>query len=338
MAADSPSILVLGAGSWGTALACLLTRNGHETVLWGRDAAAMEEMQKRRLNMTYLPSVQLPDALFCTSDFVPFVSSSDAILLGTPSQALRQLVGQLKPQLKDHQVLIWACKGLDSGTGCLLHEIIQDQLAPTIRSALISGPTFAAELAKGLPTATTVASFDLSAAEQVAHWLHGESFRAYSTDDVVGVEVGGALKNVFAIAAGISDGLGFGANARAALITRGLAELIRLGIAMGARRETLMGLSGMGDLVLTCTDDQSRNRRFGLCLAAGLTVEKALTEIAQVVEGVKTTEDARRLAEKFAIEMPIVEQVYDVIYRGKAPQVAVRELLSRTPKRENLGL
>ncbi len=332
---EHASITILGAGSWGTALACHIARIGHQAVLWGRDSNAMLTMQRERENRRYLPGIPLADSLKCTSDIEGPLESSQAILLATPTKALTTTLDLVEPFLDENKVLIWACKGLESGSGRLLHETLQERLPGKMKSAVISGPSFAAELANHLPTAVTVASFDLKTAETVTRWMHHENFRAYSTDDVVGVEVGGALKNVFAIAAGISDGLGFGANSRAALITRGLAELMRLGVKMGARPETLMGLSGMGDLVLTCTDDQSRNRRFGLCLASGLGVTEALKEIAQVVEGVKTAEDAYVLAEKYAVDMPIVEQVYNVIYKSKSPIHAVRDLLSRTPKQEN---
>ncbi len=328
------TITVLGAGSWGTALGCLLARNGHITHLWGRNSAAMDKMQKNRENSHYLPGIKLHNSLICTSSLDDSVRNSQAILLATPTKAAVETLDRLLPLITKDQCFIWACKGLESGSGRLLHEIFEERLPAGMKSAVISGPSFAGELLRNLPTATSVASFNLLDADQVALWLHGESFRAYSTDDVVGVEIGGALKNVFAIAAGISDGLGFGANARAALITRGLAELMRLGSAMGARPGTLMGLSGMGDLVLTCTDDQSRNRRFGLALAKGINVVQALEKIGQVVEGVKTTQDARLLASKFKVEMPIVEQVYDVIYNTKSPKDAVSALLSRSPKQE----
>lgn len=331
---DTCKISVLGAGSWGTALACLLARNGHDTVLWGRDSAVLNTMESKRENTRYLPGIVLPEQLNFSSELPTAVLGSDAILLGTPTKALKPTLLTLKPLVQSGQTLIWACKGLESGSGRLLHEIVAENTASDVGTAVVSGPTFAAELAKNLPTAITVASSRIDVADRVARWLHGENFRAYSTDDVVGVEIGGALKNVFAIAAGISDGLGFGSNARAALINRGLAELMRLGVSMGARPETLMGLSGMGDLVLTCTDNQSRNRRFGLCLARGLSVSEALAEIDQVVEGVKTTEDARFLAEKFNVEMPIVQQVYAVIYESRAPAEAVRALLARSPKQE----
>ncbi len=328
------SVLVLGAGSWGTALASLLARNGHQVTLWGRDQDAMLAMQSSRENTRYLPGIKLPDSLICTAAFETALECADAVLLGTPTKAFAETIRLIGPNLTANQRLIWACKGLESGSGRLLHEILNEEL-PNFDSAVISGPSFAKELANGLPTAVTVASGKKMVAEEIAMWFHGSNFRAYSSDDVIGVEVGGAMKNVYAIAAGISDGLGFGANSRAALITRGLAELMRLGVAMGARQETLMGLSGIGDLVLTCTDDQSRNRRFGLCLAKGLSVDDALVEIQQVVEGVKTTLDARFLSDKYSIEMPIVDQVNDVIYNAKPPAEAVQDLLSRAPKQEH---
>ncbi len=325
--------MVLGAGSWGTALACLLARAGHRTALWGRDSEAMQQMHATRENKRYLPGLRLPDSLVCTADLQPALSMGKVILLATPTKAFGSTVEMLKPDLQSGQILVWACKGLESGSGRLLHEILQERL-PDVNSAIVSGPSFATELAQNLPTAITVASFDQDTAEKLAHDLHGDNFRAYSSQDVVGVEIGGALKNVYAIAAGISDGLGFGANSRAALITRGLAELMRLGVAMGARPETMMGLSGMGDLVLTCTDDQSRNRRFGLSVAKGYSVDQALKEISQVVEGVRTTQDARLLADKYQVEMPIVDQVYNVLYHTKSPIEAVQDLLSRSPKQE----
>ena len=328
------TIAVLGAGSWGTALAAQLARNGNQTRLWGRDAAAMADMAASGINRRYLPDITLPASLVCTSSLEEALTGVDGILLGTPTKAFESTLDLIGPHLNEHSVLVWACKGVEAGSGRLLHEVLAERVPCVRQSAVLSGPSFAAELAGNLPTATTIASMDSAVATRVAGWFHGENFRAYTTDDVVGVEVGGALKNVFAIAAGISDGLGFGANSRAALITRGLAELMRLGVAMGARQETLIGLSGMGDLVLTCTDDKSRNRRFGLHLAAGDNVDEALTRIGQVVEGVRTAEEAQRMAAHYQVEMPIVEQVFAVIHEGKSPLDAVRELLSRSPKKE----
>jgi len=328
------AVSVLGAGSWGTALACQCARNLHDTQLWGRNLEAMASMQSSRENTRYLPGVALAEGLRCTSDLSMALVSCEVIVIATPTKAVIETLDVIIPHLNEHHVLVWACKGLESGSGRLLHEVFDERLPKSIKSAVISGPSFAGELARNLPTAVTVASFDITTADTVAAIFHGNNVRAYSSDDVMGVEVGGAMKNVYAIAAGISDGLGFGANARAALITRGLAELMRLGVAMGAHPETLMGLSGMGDLVLTCTDDQSRNRRFGLCLAKSLNVEDSLKEIHQVVEGVKTTQDARLLADQYEVEMPIVEQVYKIIYNHKSPIDAVGSLLSRSAKQE----
>ncbi len=332
---SSPAhIAVLGAGSWGTALAAHLARSGHHARLWGRDAAALAAMAASGENARYLPGLALPESLRYCAELDDALDGADAVLLATPSQTFRQQLRRLAPRLRAGLVLIWACKGLEVGSGKLLHELIDEEVGAGCASAIISGPTFAAELLRGLPTATTVAAGEPAIADRVANWLHGDNFRAYSSDDVIGVEVAGALKNVLAIAAGAADGLGFGANARAALITRGLAELMRLGVALGGRRETFMGLAGMGDLVLTCTDDQSRNRRMGLALARGLSVDEARAEIGQAVEGVVAAGEAMRLAARYAVEMPIAEQVYAVLHADKQPRDAVRDLLDREPKPE----
>ncbi|MEM7294280.1 MAG: NAD(P)H-dependent glycerol-3-phosphate dehydrogenase [Pseudomonadota bacterium] len=327
-------IAVLGAGSWGTALASHLANNGHRVSLWGRDAEQLNAMAATGQNARYLPDVPLPNTLRYEADVARCVETSDAILLVTPSHIFGEMLRELVSIGAGAIPLIWACKGLERGSGRRLETLATETLEAGVPNAIISGPTFARELVQGLPTAITVASRDLEFAGQVVQWLHSPTFRAYRSDDVTGVEIGGALKNVFAIAAGISDGLGFGANARAALINRALVELMRLGVAMGGRRETFMGLAGMGDLVLTCTDDQSRNRRMGLALARGLSVEAALEEIGQAVEGVGTAEEAMRLSRQYAIEMPIAEQVYAVLNEGKRPDVAVRDLLSRAPRDE----
>ncbi|MEM7206635.1 MAG: NAD(P)H-dependent glycerol-3-phosphate dehydrogenase [Pseudomonadota bacterium] len=332
---DNTRIGVLGAGSWGTALACHLTGNGHDVKLWGRDATQIATLQRERVNARYLPDTRIPDSLQCESDFSACVANTDALLVATPSGAFAQTLNNIVDSGADQTPVIWACKGLEKGSGRQLEPVAREILGDDLPLAVISGPTFAKELMQGLPTAITVASRDTVFAERVARWLHSETFRAYSSDDVVGVETGGALKNVLAIAAGISDGLGFGANARAALITRGLAELMRLGVAMGGRAETFMGLAGMGDLVLTCTDNLSRNRRMGLALARGLSVSDAQEEIGQAVEGVGTAREAVRLAEQFNVEMPIAEQVFAVLYEGKLPRNAVRDLLGRGQRAES---
>jgi glycerol-3-phosphate dehydrogenase (NAD(P)+) len=331
---DHLRIAVLGAGSWGTALAAHLARNGHVVRLWGRDESQLRQMAETGENARYLPGQRLPQALRFSASLNEAVGDADAILLATPSHTFREQLQRLAAPLRAGVPLVWACKGLEVGSGKLLHELVGEEVGDVSRCAIISGPTFARELVQGLPTALTAAASTLAFADEVAGWFHGEQFRAYSSDDLIGVQVGGALKNVLAIAAGASDGLGFGANARAALITRGLAELMRLGVALGGRAETFMGLAGMGDLVLTCTDNQSRNRRMGLALARGLSIEEARAEIGQAVEGVVAAREAQRLAERHGVEMPIAEQVYAVLYQGRAPQEAVRQLLERQPRHE----
>lgn len=256
------------------------------------------------------------------------------MLVAVPSHSFTSTV-ELALKICSQEVgIVWACKGFEPTTGRFLSEVLEDQLPPVARYAVISGPTFAAELAAGLPTAIAVSSNQESYARLVAEWLHNERFRAYNTPDINGVQIGGALKNIYAIAAGISDGLKFGANARVALITRGLAEMTRLGESLGAERSTLMGLSGVGDLILTCTDDQSRNRRFGLALAQGLTVQEAQEQIGQAIEGIAATRAVYDLARQHQVDMPIVTQVYGIVENGKPPLVAVESLLSRARKGE----
>ena len=259
------TLAVLGAGSFGTALALQLARREHRTVLWGRNAGHMRLLAEERVNSEYLPGCKFPANLETSADLRAAVSGADNIVVAVPSHALREMLESLAAVLRDgEQGIVCACKGLEPGTGRLPHEVVKSVFGTTRQLAVISGPTFAKEIGAGLPTGVTVASPDPDYAEKIAHVFHGGGFRAYSSDDIVGVEVGGAVKNVMAIAVGAADGLGLGANTRTVLITRGLAEIMRLGDALGARRETLMGLSGVGDLVLTCTDNQSRNRRLGL--------------------------------------------------------------------------
>ena len=330
----NPQFTVLGAGSWGTALAALLARNGHAATLWGRDIQQMRTMQVTQENSKYLPGLPLPPTLNYTHDLTHAIAQADTIVLAVPSHNFRDYIQKLSPWLSGERAIIWACKGLEKGTAKLLHEIALEELPSLHRVAVISGPTFAKEVLQGLPSAATVAAEEADFASLAASWFQGESFRTYANTDIIGVEIGGALKNVLAIAAGIADGLGFGANTRAALITRGLAELMRLGEQLGGQRETLMGLSGLGDLVLTCTDNLSRNRRFGLALARGLNTEQAIQEIGQAVEGIYTTAEAYRLSDQKAVDMPIVNEVYDVLYQDKDPLAAVHSLLARAPVME----
>ncbi|MEJ2686108.1 MAG: NAD(P)H-dependent glycerol-3-phosphate dehydrogenase [Gammaproteobacteria bacterium] len=328
-------VAVLGAGSWGTALAILLARNGRAVRLWGHDPAFMATLRSEQRNPRYLPDNPFPAGLQAEADLELAIGDCADILLVVPSHAFRDLLEQLRPRLGPATRLAWATKGLEPGTGQLLHTVVSEVIGTDRPTAVISGPTFAREVAAGLPTAVTVASADPTFATELAALLHGETFRAYSSADVIGVELGGAVKNVLAIAAGISDGLGFGANSRAALITRGLAELMRLGEAMGGQRDTFMGLAGVGDLVLTCTDDQSRNRRLGLHLGRGMALQAALEKIQQVVEGVGTARETLQVARRHGVEMPITEQVYRVLHEGLAPRDAVQALLHREPKPES---
>jgi glycerol-3-phosphate dehydrogenase (NAD(P)+) len=329
-----PAIAVLGSGSWGTALAVHLARTGHRTLLWGRDAAQAAALQRERCNSRYLPATPFPDSLAIEADLVAAVRAVDELLIAVPSHGFRDCLTHVAPLLRPGMRVAWATKGFELETGRLPHQVATEVLGPGVPMAVLSGPTFAREVGAGLPTAMTVASRDTDYAMALARGLSGHHFRAYASQDVVGVEVGGATKNVLAIGAGISDGLGFGANTRVALITRGLAEMMRLGVALGAEKDTFMGLAGLGDLVLTCTDDQSRNRRCGLALASGRTTEQALQEIGQVVEGVPAARAVCRVARKLGVEMPIAEQIYCVLYEGAPPRQAVRALMGRTIKSE----
>lgn len=328
------SFAVLGAGSWGTALAMLLATNGHPTRLWGRNAEQMQVMSQQRCNQRYLPGIKLPDGLSPTADLATALNGADNILIAVPSYAFRCSLQAIAPHITNATKLAWATKGLEPGSKKLLHEMVTEELGKNIPTAVISGPTFAKEVALHLPTAVTVASNDAATAQHFASCLHSNSFRAYTSDDVIGVEIGGAVKNVLALAAGIADGLGYGANTRAALITRGLAEMMRLGVAMGGQQETFMGLAGLGDLVLTCTDNQSRNRRVGLALGQGQTLEQAIAGIDQVVEGVRSAPEINELARSLYVDMPIVDQVYKVVCGKLAPNKAVEQLLMREQKSE----
>lgn len=335
-AAPQVTTAVIGAGAWGTALAALLAANGQPTRLWGRSAEQMTQMAATASSPRYLPGVELPHTLAVSSDLATVLAGARDLLLVVPSHAFRQTLELIAPHMQPNMRLLWASKGFEPETGRLLHQIVEDQFGDRFPMAVISGPTFALEVAKGMPTAITVASRDQALAAEAAQRLHNDRFRAYTSADVTGVEVGGAVKNILAIAAGIADGLGFGANARAALITRGLTEVMRLGEALGGQRETLMGLAGLGDLVLTCTDDQSRNRRFGLALGRGSDMAAARASINQVVEGIEAAKEARRLAQSLNIDMPITEQVYQVLYNNLSPREAVTHLLTREQKSENL--
>ncbi|HEX2239389.1 MAG TPA: NAD(P)H-dependent glycerol-3-phosphate dehydrogenase [Gammaproteobacteria bacterium] len=332
--AHAQTIAVLGAGAWGTALAMQLARNGRRALLWGRRRKWLEDMVLRRRNDHYLPAVTFPERLEPQWDLNAVLAQTSMLVLAVPSQAFRPILREVAVNAHEELCLLWATKGLETSSGKLLHQVVDEELGAGTARGLLSGPSFAAEVARGLPTAVTIAAHDISFARQAASWFHGDTFRVYTSLDVVGVELGGALKNVLAIAAGISDGLGFGANARAALVTRGLYEIMRLSECAGAQRETLMGLSGLGDLVLTCTDDQSRNRRLGLALGRGRSVKAAVREAGQTVEGIATASVVVQVARDHQAEMPICEQVYRVLFEGLDPSAAVNELLHRERKME----
>ncbi|MBP2153230.1 NAD(P)H-dependent glycerol-3-phosphate dehydrogenase [Erwinia rhapontici] len=337
---DSPhaSMSVIGAGSYGTALAITMARNGHEVVLWGHNPQHQAQLQADRCNTAFLPDVPFPDTLRLETDLAAAISASRDLLVVVPSHVFGDVLKQIKPHLRADSRLVWATKGLEKETGRLLQDVAREILGDSIPLAVISGPTFAKELAAGLPTAIALAATDVVFADDLQQLLHcGKSFRVYNNPDFIGVQLGGAVKNVIAIGAGMSDGIGFGANARTALITRGLAEMSRLGAALGADPTTFMGMAGLGDLVLTCTDNQSRNRRFGMMLGQGADVEGAQQTIGQVVEGFRNTKEVKALAARYGVEMPITEQIYQVLYCGKDAREAALNLLGRTRKDENSG-
>ncbi len=327
--ANADDIAVLGAGSWGTALAIQFARTGRDTWLWGRDAAARTAMAKDRVNTAYLPDAPFPESLLVGDDAKALVAACNDVLVSIPSHAFRETLTLIQPSLHAGSRLAWATKGFELSSGALPHQVAREVVGDDVPLAVLSGPTFAAEVGRGLPTALTIASPDQEFSRDMARSISDDTFRAYISSDIVGVEVGGAVKNVLAIGAGLSDGLGFGANTRIAMINRGLIEMTRLGVALGAQRDTFMGLAGMGDLALTCTDNLSRNRRMGLALAAGKTVKEAEAEIQQVVEGILAAKAVYQKAQQLDIEMPIVEQIYRIVYEGVAPADAVRALMRR---------
>ncbi|MEL0632219.1 NAD(P)H-dependent glycerol-3-phosphate dehydrogenase [Pseudoalteromonas carrageenovora] len=335
MSTATTAVTVLGAGSYGTALAICLARNGHNVTLWGRNSDDVATLAAERKNQRYLPDAPFPDTLSLEADLQQAVASSKIVLVVVPSHAFGDTLQQIKPALQAGTEIAWATKGLEPNTGRLLQEVALQELGDEVALAVLSGPTFAKEMAMGLPTAISVSSTSPEFAQQLADLLHcGRSFRVYNNDDFIGIQLGGAVKNVIAIGAGISDGVGFGANARTALITRGLAELTRLGCALGAKPETFMGMAGLGDLILTCTDNQSRNRRFGLALGKGESVEAAIESIGQVVEGFRNTKEVYLLAQRAGVEMPITEQIYKVLYENKDMKEAAMALLGREQRAE----
>ena len=329
---------VIGAGSWGTTLADLLARKGHDVTLWCFESELVSEIRATGVNSRFLPEITLSPRLMCTNSLSDAVAAAGLVLFVSPTQVMRSVLGQALPHLPDGIPLVSASKGIELGTLLTMSQLFTQTLPESRRReiAVLSGPSFAREVARQMPTAVTVAAGDDGVARQVQSAFTTDYFRVYTNRDLVGVELGGAIKNVIAIAAGISDGLGFGHNTRAALITRGLAEMSRLGRALGADLSTFAGLAGMGDLVLTCTGDLSRNRTVGIRIGHGETLDDILASMTMVAEGVKTTESAWMLAQKHGVEMPIIEQVYRILHEGKSARLAVIELMSRNPKAEGM--
>ncbi|WP_404398226.1 NAD(P)H-dependent glycerol-3-phosphate dehydrogenase [Idiomarina loihiensis] len=332
---QTPQVTVLGAGSYGTALAICFARKGISTTLWGRDADKVAVMQTAHENEEYLPACQFPESLKVNADLGEALKDVKNVVVVVPSHSFSSMLKQVKPLLSEHARVAWATKGLEPDSGRLLYEVAEETLGDEHPLAVLSGPTFAIEMAKGLPTAISMSSTDQAFVEELSGLLHCDrSFRVYTNNDFIGVQLGGVVKNVIAIGAGMADGIGFGANARTALITRGLAELTRLGLKLGAKSETFTGMAGLGDLILTCTDNQSRNRRFGMALGQGKGVDEALKSIGQSVEGYRNTREVVALAARNEVEMPICEQIYAVLYEDKEPQQAAIDLLSRERKTE----
>lgn len=332
------SIAVFGAGSWGTALAVVLARNGFDVVLCGREVDDIAEIARQRCNPRYLPDIAFPDGLRVTDDLAMASNTTRQWLLVIPSPGFRDTLQSIVTVCDDNDLngvtIAWGTKGFEPATGRLLSQVVDDVAGSTAAQAVISGPSFAGEVALGRPTALTVASAAPAVAERVARWLRNDHLRVYTNLDISGVQLGGAIKNVIAIATGICDGMGLGANAQAALVTRGLAELCRLGEALGGKPETFMGLTGLGDLVLTCTDDQSRNRRLGIALGRGQSLDEALRDVAQEAEGIHTARALHGMSQRLKLQMPITEQVYKVLFEGHTPAAAVASLLQRDPRPE----
>ena len=328
-------IAVLGAGSWGTALAILLARNGNRTQLWARNPEHVRQMQLQSENKKYLPEISFPENLHVYSDLAAALEGVRDILIVVPSHAFRPLLEEIKPLINDQTRILSACKGLDPESGHLLLNVATDLLGDSVSLAVLSGPNFAGELAQNLPTATTVASNDNAFFDDIVLRLKNDRFRVYGSADLIGVQLGGAVKNVIAVGAGMADGMGFGANARTALITRGLVELTRLGVAMGGSESTFRGMAGLGDLVLTCTDNQSRNRRFGLAIGRGQDLKQAEAEIGQVVEAVRNAKEVHFLAQQLSVDVPICDAIYKILYENVSPEQAAHDLLTRDLKFED---
>lgn len=325
-------ITLIGAGAWGTALAIAFASK-HEVTLWSREEDVAVDLQMTRENHRFFPGYKLPESVQVLTDFAAAIASAELLVVATPIAGLRPTAEQLK-QLGSTCPLIWVCKGFEAGSGKLPHQVVAEVLGPQAVCGALSGPSFAEEVAAGQPTAVALAANDPAFARETARQLHTSHLRIYANDDLVGVEVGGAVKNVLAIATGVCDGLGLGLNSRAALMTRGLAEIARLGLALGAQRETFMGLAGMGDLILTCTGDLSRNRRVGLALAEDKLLPQILEELGHVAEGVYTAREVAKLALELAVDMPISSAVAAVLDGRLNAATALQQLMARDPREE----
>lgn len=326
------NITLLGAGAWGTALSIAFAGE-HQVTLWSREEDVAVDLRENRKNSRFFPGFKLPDSVAVETDFAKAIAAAELLIVATPIAGLRPTAESLR-SLGCKLPLLWVCKGFEAGSGKLPHQVVREVLGESVVCGALSGPSFAEEVASGQPTAVALAANDPDFAREVSRQLHAGRFRVYANDDLVGVEVGGAVKNVMAIATGICDGLGLGLNSRAALMTRGLAEIARLGVALGAQRESFMGLAGMGDLILTCTGDLSRNRKVGLALAAGKSLEQILAELGHVAEGVYTARETDRLARSLAVEMPISSAVAAILDGRMSATDALDQLMARDPKEE----
>jgi glycerol-3-phosphate dehydrogenase (NAD(P)+) len=327
-------VAVVGAGSWGTTLANLVGQNGRRATLWARDPGLARAMRRERQNARYLPGFRLAASVTPTSDIVEAVGGAGLVVCAAPSHAMREVLDQSASHIEPTAIVVSASKGIENDTLKRMTEVLAEVLGRGERLAVLSGPSFAVEVSRGVPTAVTVAAHDEAIARAVRSVFANSRFRIYTSIDVIGVELGGAVKNVIAIATGIADGLRYGDNARAALVTRGLAEISRLGTALGGDRMTFMGLAGLGDLVLTCTGELSRNRSVGVRLGRGETLEEILADMTMVAEGIRTTRSVRDLASRVDVQMPITEEVHEILYHAKRPQVSVEELMTREFKPE----
>ncbi len=328
-------ISVAGSGSWGTAIAVMLAQNGHSVTLWSFFKEESEELKKNRENIRFLPGVKIDENIYLTSD-IKDCGNSDIIVMASPSHAVRNTARLLKSAIGDGQIILNIAKGIEEETYLTMSEVIKDEIPNSI-VAVMSGPSHAEEVSRGIPTTNTVASEDMKVAEYIQDMLMNPQFRIYTNSDVKGVELGGSLKNVIALCCGILDGMGLGDNTKAALMTRGLVEMRRLGVSLGARAETFNGLSGVGDLIVTCTSMHSRNRRAGILIGQGKSLSDAQNEVGMVVEGVKSCRAAKELADKMGVEMPIVTEVYKILFEGEDLKTAISTLMERDKKSEDMA-